>query len=140
MWNMWYCWVIIGQYILWRLFPIMNNKIKGKVGNPEHIATLQTRAKVEGFVCAGFSQGQIANYFQIDEKTLRKHYRDELDKSKMDKTMILGNNLYLDAINGNEQAREFWLKCQGRWSYAKPPEDEKASKTEALLEKLIDKL
>lgn len=107
----------------------------------EHEPTLESRAKVAGFACAGFSQAQIATYFDIDEKTLRKHYRDELDKSKMDKTMLLGNNLFQDAVNGDKQAREFWLKTQGRWSYAKAPEDNaREEKQVALLEKIIDKL
>ena len=108
-------------------------------GEPEHEPTIETRAKVVAFSCAGFNQAMIANYLDIDDKTLRRHYRDELDKAKMEKTIILSESLFRDAQNGNEQAREFWLKCQARWAYAKPDEDKK-SVTEALLEKLIDKL
>lgn len=105
----------------------------------EHRPTQHSRSKVIEFVCAGFKQDSIAMYFDIDEDTLRKHYRAELDKSNMMRTGKLGRNLYLDALAGDKQAREFWLKTQGRWSYAKPPE-EQGSKTDALLEKLIDKL
>lgn len=125
----------------------MNNKskeksseIKDKGGAPEHEPTLESRAKVVAFSCAGFSQTQIANYFDLDDKTLRKHYRYELDNAKLEKISIISDNIYKMALEGNERMAEFILKCQGRWSYAKPPEDEKPTKTEALLEKIIEKL
>ena len=111
-----------------------------KGGVPEHIPTEETREKVVEFSCAGYNQQQIGDYLDIDEKTLRKHYRNELDKAKMEKTIALSGSLYRDALAGNEQAREFWLKCQARWAYAKPPEEEKKTHMESLLEKLIDKL
>ncbi|PWU07231.1 MAG: hypothetical protein C5B43_00625 [Verrucomicrobia bacterium] len=111
------------------------------VGPPEHEPTVETRAKVVGFACAGFKQTQIADYLDIDEKTLRKHYRYELDKAKMEKTMMLGNNLYADALNGDKVSREFWLKCQGGWHYSKPPEDnDRDSKILSVMERVIDKL
>jgi hypothetical protein len=107
----------------------------------EHVPTEESRAKVIGFACAGFTQDQIANYFDIDDKTLRSHYRYELDKAKMEKTMILGNSLYKDALDGDKDSREFWLKCQGRWSYAKPPEDtDRDKKMLSVMEMVIDKL
>jgi hypothetical protein len=109
-------------------------------GEPEHEPTEETRQKVIDLSCNGFNQTDIADHLDIDDKTLRKHYRVELNKAKREKTLILGNSLYQDAVNGNEQAREFWLKCQARWAYAKPPEDDKPTKMESLLEKLIDKL
>ena len=112
---------------------------KGGEQPTEHKPTIHNRSKVIEFVCAGFKQKDIAMYFDLDEKTLRKHYRNELDKSNMMRTGKLGKNLYLDALAGDKASREFWLKTQGRWSYAKPPE-EQGSKTDALLEKLIDKL
>lgn len=121
-------------------------KIKRRVTKPggyqphEHRPTMHSRAKVIEFVCAGFKQDSIAMYFDIDGDTLRKHYREELDKSNMMRTGKLAKNLYLDALAGDKSAREFWLKTQGRWSYAKPPEDEKPSKVESLLERIADKL
>lgn len=110
------------------------------MSSPEHVPDEVSRAKVIGFSCAGFNQTQIADYLDIDEKTLRKYYRYEIDKAKMDKTMVLADSLYKDALLGDKDDRQFWLKCQGRWSYAKPPEDDKKSTTDTLLEKLIDKL
>ena len=110
-------------------------------GSPEHEPSLESKAKVIGFVCAGFSQTQIANYLDIDEKTLRKHYRYELDNAKMEKISALSNNAYKMAMDGDQKMTEFVLKCQGRWSYAKSPEDADAQqKLTSVLEKVIDKL
>jgi plasmid maintenance system antidote protein VapI len=104
-----------------------------------HEPTDILRGKVIGFSCAGFTQAQIADYLEIDDNTLRKHYRYELDHAKMDKTAALANSLYRDALEGDKDDRQFWLKCQAKWSYAKPEEDKKTV-TDTLLEKLIDKL
>lgn len=107
----------------------------------EHRPTEKSRQQVVDFSCSGFNQEAIAMYFDMSVDTLRAHYREELDKAKMEKTAALGGNLYLDALNGDKDDRMFWLKCQGRWSYAKPPEDnEKDLKQITLMEKLIDKL
>lgn len=105
----------------------------------EHEPNDVLRGKVIGFSCAGFTQAQIADYIGINDNTLRKHYRYELDHAKMDKTMALSESLYRDALAGDKDDRQFWLKCQARWAYAKP-EEEKKSTTDTLLEKLIDKL
>lgn len=107
----------------------------------EHVPTVESRAKVLGFACAGFTQERIANYFDIAVNTLRKHYKYELEDAKLDRTMQLGDNLFKDALEGDKQSREFWLKCQGGWSYAKSQEDkDKDDKQITLMEKLIDKL
>lgn len=106
-----------------------------------HKPDAKSRAKVEGFVMAGFNQDTIANYFQISIPTLYKHYRKELDETMLDKTMVLSNALFKDALDGDKQAREFWLKHRAKWSPGKPVEDkEKDDKMGALLEKLVDKL
>ena len=108
-------------------------------GIPEHEPTDALRQKVADLSCNGCSQADISDHLDIDEKTLRRHYKHELFNAKREKMAKLGTNLYLDALNGNAQAREFWLKTQGRWSFAKPEEDKKST-TDTLLEKLIDKL
>ena len=105
-------------------------------GSPPHIPTSYTRKKVVNLSCAGFNQGLIAKYLGVNVNTLRKHYRRELDDALMDKTVVLANMLYKDALNGCQRSREFWLKCRGGWSYAKATEEDKSSKTESLLEKL----
>lgn len=110
-------------------------------GIPSHEPTDESRQKVADLSCNGFTQADIADHLDIDEKTLRKHYRKELSNTKREKALKLGNNLYQDALNGDKQAREFWLKCQAKWSYAKPQEDvDREKKIESFMEKVMDKL
>lgn len=110
-------------------------------GSPTHHPTEETRRVVKELYSAGIPRERIAKRFDIDLNTLEIHYRPELDEAKDCMTSTLGTGLYMDALNGDQGAREFWLKCQGRWSYAKPPEDSEKDKQQlSLMEKLIDKL
>ena len=106
----------------------------------KHVPTEQTKAKVIGFSCAGFSQEQIADYLDIDKNTLQTHYRYELDHAKLERIDTLSGQAYRLAMNGSEKMIEFLLKTQGKHYYAKAPEDDKKSTTDTLIEKLIDRL
>ncbi len=105
-----------------------------------HVPTDENKIIVRELYAAGIKKLRIAERLKIDERTLCKYYENELDNHKDHMIGSLAKNLYQDALDGDKASREFWLKCQGRWSYAKPPEDDKKSATEALLEKLIEKL
>ena len=94
--------------------------------------------KVEGLSAAGFNQKAIADYLQIDVKTLRKHYRDELDVAMMDRTIKVAERLYemaLDPHNKNPAPLIFWLKCQSRGGWI-----ESGESLEELKEKGIGKI
>jgi hypothetical protein len=109
-------------------------------GRPEHVPTDESRLIVKELYAAGIQKLRIAERLGIAEKTLIKHYVLELEDNKENMIAALSKNLYQDALNGSQQAREFWLKCQARWSYAKPPEEDKKSLSDELLARLIDKL
>lgn len=49
------------------------------MANPPHSPTEETRAEVRALSGFGITQDDIARYLDIDPKTLRKHYREELD-------------------------------------------------------------
>lgn len=106
----------------------------------EHRPTPETRKLVRDFYIAGVPQARLAMHLEITEMTLRKHYRDEMDLTLDSMNSKLATNLYQDAVAGDKQSREFWLKTRGRWSFARPPEDDKTSAAVTLLEKIIDKL
>jgi hypothetical protein len=103
-------------------------------GKPPHVPTLKTRGLVDNFACCGFTQAQIADYLNIDEITLRKYYREELDHSQMKKTGKLARNLYLDALNGDKESREFYLRTRGGFANAKPKEDDTNKGIQSILE------
>ena len=105
-----------------------------------HEPTDETRLLCKELYACGITRARIAQRFGIDQETLSKYYVAELENNKEVMIASLAKNLYRDALEGNESAREFWLKTQGRFAYAKPPEDDGKSTAEALLEKLIDKL
>lgn len=106
-----------------------------------HKPTPETRLIVSELYMAGISKERLAKRLSICVETLDSHYRDELENNKERKIAILATNLYQDALDGDKHAREFFLRTQGRWSFAKPHEDnEKDDKMGALLEKLIDRI
>lgn len=110
---------------------------RGGVQPHEHRPTELTKAKVEGFSCAGFTQEQIAKYLEIDVDTLVKHYRAELHNAKLDKISQISGNVYKKALEGDEKMMEFVLKCQGRWSYAKAPEESKKDEAITALTQIL---
>ena len=48
----------------------------------EYEPTAEQRALVESASAIGITQAEIANQLKIDEKTLRKHFREELSSGK----------------------------------------------------------
>jgi AraC-like DNA-binding protein len=59
----------------------------------EYVPTDAQRALVENAAAFGLTQGEIANQLKIDEKTLRKHFRDELSSAKFKVDMTAGKTL-----------------------------------------------
>ena len=51
----------------------------------------------------------------IDAKTLRKHYRDELDLGETKANAQIAGFLFNAAKSGNVTAQIFWLKTRARW-------------------------
>lgn len=99
-----------------------------------HEPTAETRSNVKALASVGTTQEHIAIYLDIDVKTLRKHYRRELDTSLIIANSNVAKSLYKNANDGNVTAQIFWLKTKGGWS-------EKKSQLEAELAQLeIDRI
>ena len=99
-----------------------------------HEPTAETRSNVKALASVGTTQEHIAIYLDIDVKTLRKHYRRELDTSLIIANSNVAKSLYKNANDGNVTAQIFWLKTKGGWS-------EKKSQLEAeLLQLEIDRI
>lgn len=88
------------------------------MANPAHKPTDATRGQVEalaGFV--GLPQADIAQFLEIDLKTLRKHYRRELDQATVKANLAVAKALFTKATKGNDTAAMiFWLKARAKWS------------------------
>lgn len=60
-------------------------------GRPKHEPTPNSRAVVQSLAVFGHQQDEIAKHIGIDAKTLRKHYRAELDEGIMKVHSAVGN-------------------------------------------------
>lgn len=85
-------------------------------GKPAHVPTDITRAKVEAMSACGTPQTSIAAIIGIDDKTLRKYYRHELDYALDKANAAIGGKLYQRAMSGDLKAQQFWLRTRAKWS------------------------
>jgi hypothetical protein len=76
------------------------------------------RRQAEAMAGYGVSEKDIARVLGIDPKTLRKHYRDELDTGQIKATAKVAESLFRKATGDGPQsvtAAIFWLKTRGQW-------------------------
>ena len=86
------------------------------ITKPPHEPTEATRQTVQLHTMVGTNQTDIARVLDIDEKTLRKYYRDELDLAKSKANATIGGALFNKAKNGDTAAMIFWMKTQAKWA------------------------
>ena len=89
---------------------------KKLITKPPHEPTEATRQTVQLHTMVGTTQADIARVLHIDEKTLRKYYRDELDLAKSKANATIGGALFNKAKNGDTAAMIFWMKTQAKWA------------------------
>lgn len=94
-------------------FPLINNMM------PAHKPTEENRNKVVSYARVGIPQEDIARVLDIDPKTLRLHYRDELDKASIEANSKVGGALYEKALSGDTASMIWWTKARMRWSEKK---------------------
>lgn len=85
----------------------------------EHIPDQETRERVKALAGFGLKQDQIAEVEDIDPKTLRKHYRAELDTGVANANAQVAQSLFRKAMGsgpGSVSAAIFWLKARAGWS------------------------
>lgn len=81
-----------------------------------HEPTAETRKLVETSSGLGLPHESIAALIGIDDKTLRKHYREELDIGKAKANGQIAKTLYQKALSGDTASLIWWTKAQMRWS------------------------
>jgi len=87
-------------------------KLKRK---PPHAPTPEQRQIVQLHATIGTPQETIGRILGIDAKTLRKHYRDELDLAVAKANATIGGALFNKAKNGDTAAQIFWMKTRAQW-------------------------
>jgi hypothetical protein len=76
------------------------------------------RRQVESLAGYGVPETEIAELFGIDPKTLRKHYRFELDHGHTKANARVAENLFRNATGEGREAITaaiFWRKTRARW-------------------------
>jgi predicted transcriptional regulator len=81
-----------------------------------HIPTPETQKLVESSSGLGLPHESIAVLVGIDDKTLRKYYRHELDMGKAKANGQIAKTLYSKAVAGDTTSLIWWTKSQMRWS------------------------
>jgi hypothetical protein len=88
------------------------------MGRRAHVPAPQDRRQVEAMAGYGIPEKDIACVLDIDPKTLRKHYRAELDKGGIKATAKVAENLFRKATGEGREAVTaaiFWLKTRAGW-------------------------
>jgi len=81
-----------------------------------HEPTDEKRKLVESTSGLGLPHEQIAMLVGIDDKTLRKYYRQELNLGKAKANSQIAKTLYQKATAGDTTSLIWWTKAQMRWS------------------------
>ena len=85
------------------------------MGRRAHKPDPASRRQVEAMAAYGIPEIDIARVVGVDPKTLRKHYRDELDLGETKANAQVAGFLFNSARSGNVTAQIFWLKTRARW-------------------------
>lgn len=88
------------------------------MGRPAHTPDPVLRRQVEALAGYGVPEAEIAAMMEIDPKTLRKHYRHELDHGHAKANAKVAENLYRKALGDGREAVTaaiFWLKVRANW-------------------------
>jgi len=81
-----------------------------------HQPTEETKKLVESTSGLGLPHEQIAILVGIDDKTLRKYYRAELDLGKAKANGQIAKTLFSKATSGDTTALIWWTKTQLKWA------------------------
>src|SRR5712671_624906 len=85
------------------------------MGRRAHAPDPSLRRQVEAMAAYGIPETDISRVMRVDPKTLRKHYREELDLGESKANAQVAGFLFSAAKNGNVTAQIFWLKTRARW-------------------------
>src|SRR5205085_6386008 len=94
---------------------LLTARWKSDMGRRSHKPDAASRRQVEAMAAYGIPEIDIARVVGVDPKTLRKHYRDELDMGETKANAQVAGFLFNSARSGNVSAQIFWLKTRARW-------------------------
>ena len=87
------------------------------------VVTDAMREKVRYLAGLGVRQDDIAKIIGCAPKTLRKRFRDELDRGVAEANATISGYLFAAAKAGNIAAIIFWLKTRANWRERMVPDE-----------------
>jgi len=93
-------------------------------------ATEDIRKKVRSLAARGVRHEDIAAIIDCDAKTLRKHFREELDRGMAEANSNVTGALYEKAVSGDTIAQMFWVKARLGWREKDPEKPIPASQAQ----------
>lgn len=88
-------------------------------------ATDELRSKVKQLAALGATHEDIATAIGCTAKTLRRHFRRELDTGVAEANAAVSGYLFNAAIAGSVKAQIFWLKTKAGWREGDAPPAQK---------------
>jgi hypothetical protein len=86
------------------------------MARPSFQPTDDARRFVKTMAGYGLRQQDMAAVLGIrSPKTLRKHFRAELDRGGLEANLQVAQTLFQKAISGNTRAAIFWLRIRAHW-------------------------
>jgi hypothetical protein len=82
--------------------------------------TDEMREQVRSLATRGVRQEDIAAIIGCDAKTLRKRFRDELDRGMAEANANVAGALFDKAMSGDSTAQIFWMKARAHWREKEP--------------------
>jgi len=83
--------------------------------------TDEQRRLVRALAGFGVPQDDIASHIGIDPTTLRRRFREDLDRGMTEANAKVAQSLFQMATQGkNVAAAIFWMKARGRWREVHP--------------------
>jgi hypothetical protein len=109
------------------------------MGAPSFAPTPEQRRMVHAMAGYGVPQDDIALVIGITSRTLRKHFRHELDVAVIEANTRVAQCLFKQATTpGNIGASIFWLKARAGWREKHPePPVEEANKINVIIRRII---
>jgi hypothetical protein len=92
------------------------------MGRPAYAPSDEERRKVKALAAYGNTQDEIAGVIGMSARSLRKHFREELDRGVVEANSQVSQSLFKEAVNGNVTAAIFWLKCRAKWRERSDPD------------------
>ena len=88
----------------------------------KHEPTEESQKLVLDLYGEGYTMQSISDELGISRDTLRKYYKETLEKSHMGKVALVSEALFEKALEGDIKAMKFWLERRGGEAWQKKPQ------------------